>query len=124
MDPIKYNKVVPLEEEKVRSKVNFGGEDSESDDDVKFIPGRSYCCGLWNTGDSVCLNLCKTITVFVVCPLVMFWMWKSGNLEKLLDKAGNVAGKGCNCCTKFCSTISAKFNGSCIDKLCNTDSCK
>jgi hypothetical protein len=72
----------------------------------------------------MCLNLCKTCLVFVVCPLVVFWMYKSGNLEKIFEKAGNTASKGCDCCSKFCSTVSAKLNGSCFDKLCNTDSCK
>ena len=104
--------------------VNFRGEDSSDDDEVKFVAGVSYCCGLWNTGDSICLNLCKTGIVFVVCPLVIFWMYKGGNLEKIFEKAGNVAGKGCDCCSKFCSTVSAKLNGGCLDKLCNTDICK
>lgn len=118
----KYNQIAPKAQSK--AKANFGGEGSSSDDDVAFAGGRSYCCGLWNTGDSICLNLCKTFIICFVCPLVLFWMWKSGNLEKLLDKAGNAAGKGCGCCKKFCSTVSAKLNGSCLDKLCNTSKCK
>lgn len=123
-NPPRENKVKPLGEKEDEEKKPFAGENSGSDDEVKFVVGYSYCCGLWNTGDSICLNLCKVGIVFVVCPLMIFWMYKSGSLDKLLEKAGAVSSKGCECCTKCCATVSAKLNGSCLDKLCNTDNCK
>lgn len=86
--------------------------------------GRSYCCGLWNTGDSICLNCCKVFIICFVCPLVLFWLYKSGTFEDLLEKAGAVGKSSCSCCRKMCTTVSAKLNGSCLDKLCNTNGCK
>lgn len=114
-----------VEKEKEEAHVNWGGEDSSSDSEVGFIPGRSYCCGLFNSGDSMCYNCCKFIIVFVVCPLVCYWLYKSGNLEKLIDKAGSTFKGSCQCCKKICVTVSAKLRDChCITKYCNSDKCK
>lgn len=113
-------------EEKEKPRVNWGGgEDSSTDSDVQYVPGRSYCCGLFNSGDSMCYNCIKFLIVFVVCPLVCYWLYKSGNLEKLMDKAGSTLKGGCGCCRKVCVTVSAKLRDChCITKNCNSEKCK
>ena len=126
----KVNQIVPQSQPKAkkdspRAKVNFGGEDSSSDSDVRFVGGRSYCCGLINTGDSICMNCCKIFIVFVVFPLALYWLYTSGHLKTIADKAGDALSGGCKCCRKLCATVSGKLNDmKCLNKVCNSKSCK
>lgn len=113
------------ETEKKEHNVNFGGEDSSSDSDVRFVPGKSYCCGLINTGDSICMNCCKIFVVFVLFPLALYWLYTSGHLKTIMDKAGDALSGSCKCCRKLCATVSGKLNDlKCLAKLCNSKSCK
>lgn len=122
----KNNQIAPVQPKakNEESRVNFGGDSSSSDSDVRFVRGKSYCCGLINTGDSICMNCCKFIIVFVICPLAIYWMWSEGHIEKILEKAGSTLSGGCGCCKKYCGMVSGKLNGSCVQKLCNGDKCK
>lgn len=127
---VKGNQIMPAQprakDDEEKPKVNWGrAEDSSTDSDVAFVAGNPYCCGLFNSGDSMCYNSIKFFIVFVVCPLACYWMYKSGNLEKLVDKAGATLQGGCSCCRKLCVTVSAKIRDcSCLTKTCNSDKCK
>lgn len=108
-----------------KQNINWGGGDSSSSsDEVAFYPGKSYCCGLIHTGDSICKNVTKVCVVFVLIPLVLYWLWKSGKGEKLLEGAQKLLGGSCECCKKMCEVVNQKLNNGCINKLCNTESCR
>jgi len=98
--------------------------DDEDNDAYEFNPGRPYCCGLIHTGDSWCKNGCKLFIIFCVCPLIIFWLYRSGVAEELMDKAGEYLGGSCECCNKIAIVIEENLNGGIIDDVCNNDMCK
>jgi len=107
-----------------KPKVVWAKKEGSSDESIDYDPGRPYCCGLIHTGDSLCKNFCKVFIICVVCPLVIYWCWKSGAAEEIYDNLSEHIGGACECCKKCNTVVEENLNGGCIDSLCNTDSCK
>ena len=128
-------KAKEAENPKPKSRVNWGGADSSgsSSDEIGYYRGRSYCCGLIHTGDSLCFNFIKLFCLFVVLPLLIYWLWRSGYEEKILEKVGEVAEQvieyvvekcDCKCCRELCKILTDKLNVRCIQQCFNNCFCR